>query len=539
MNKLMIIAPIILFCYSIIYADSPGVTVGHSSRDQQTVGATINRCAVDSRQGAHVAWTAGESPDRYVYYNFIDETGQVAFDEGIAVSEVGGAGFPSVVADSRDAAAIAFHNFSNLAVTLGVDCGRGMGLFTLYDPPDALPGGNTTFWPRTAVDINGRYHILSIEHGMSGIIVPMIFTLSTDGGLNWEYPVFVDSIGVQAYLVCASRFDSKVAVVYARPRPMSDPDYYNNDVVYIESEDGLNWNFENKVNITNYQDDDSLRCFNSLDAVYDPDGNLHIIWTTPLYDQYTRFYSFDSCLLWHWSQPTGTDLVADGMVPSSPSVWDRSISSCNISVSNSGDLYATYVRNFDNDVSHAGYSNGEIYYTFSIDNGEFWFPEENLTNTNTNGCMTGDCDNDFQLTTADFVDGNLHIFYIDDKDAGMSNSGEGEVTDNPQLYLRHTVAVGIDDDPDDPVPGQLYLSPACPNPFNESAVLEYCVVEPGPVRLHLYNILGQEVGTLVDEVKSPGRYSVRVDGNRLTSGIYFAKLSSGDSVRVRKLTLLK
>ncbi|GEM_PF-5136287 len=520
-------------------ADSPGMIVGYSTRDQQTVSGTNNRCALDSQGGAHFAWTQGGFSDRQVEYNFVDENGNLFFGDGTSVNSVDGAGFPSVTTTLDDAAVVAYHNFSHWDITLGIDAGRGLGIFTLYDPPNDIPGGDITFWPEMAIDSTGRYHILSIEHGMEEITVPMIYSRSGDTPDDWVGPTFVDTIAVQAYLVVGSKYTGKVAIVYAKPRQIADADYYNNDVVYIESPDGVNWDFENKVNITNYTMDDTVRCFNSLDAVYDPEGNLHIVWTTPFYDEYSREVTTDSCLLWHWSEATGANIITDGLNPSNGGAWQLSISNCNISVSDDGILYVTYSRFNDDDVSQAGFSNGDIYYTFSIDNGEFWFPDENLTESNTDGCIAGDCDNDMQVSTAQYVDYALHIFYIDDKDAGMSNSGEGEETNNPQVYLKHTVESGIIDGGMNNLPEGFYLAPPYPNPFNAETRIGYIVGKTSRVKLEVFNIAGQLINVLVDGNKKPGQYVATFDGTDLSSGIYFCKLTVGNGVSARRMTLLK
>ena len=522
-----------------VFADSPGQIVGYSTRDQQTVGATINRCALDDQAGAHLSWTAGDVSNRYVYYNFVDENGTIMFDVGQPVNAVAGGGFPTVVTDANDAAVIAYHNFSDLNLMLAVDAGRGMGIFTTYDPPDNLPAGDITFWPRVAIDNSGNYHIISIAHGMEEITVPMIYSHSENDGQQWVGPNLIDTIAVQAYLVIGSKYDSKVAIVYAKPRQIFDADFYNNDVVYIESPDGVTWDFDNKINITNYTTNDTVRCFNSLDAVYDPQGDLHIVWTTPFYDEISREATSDSCLLWHWSEATGAAIITEGLNHSVPGAWDLSISSCNISVNDAGELYVTYSRFDDLDMSSGGFSNGDIFYTFSIDDGVFWFPDENLTNSHSDGCQPGNCDNDFQLSTAEFVNNALHLFYINDKDAGMSSGGEGEETNNPQMYLRHTISVGVDDGGNKYVPGRFYLSPAYPNPFNGFTNLGYEIVREGPVRIDLFNLRGQVVKNLVNELKPTGHHLVNLNAEGLASGIYYARLTSGGEAFTRKLTLLK
>lgn len=59
------------------------------------------------------------------------------------------------------------------------------------------------------------------------------------------------------------------------------------------------------------------------------------------------------------------------------------------------------------------------------------------------------------------------------------------------------------------------------------------------VSLKIYDMLGREVSDLVEKEVSPGNYSVRLDGNRLASGIYVYRLNAGEFSAVKKLTLIK
>ena len=59
------------------------------------------------------------------------------------------------------------------------------------------------------------------------------------------------------------------------------------------------------------------------------------------------------------------------------------------------------------------------------------------------------------------------------------------------------------------------------------------------MKLIVYDTLGREIATLVNEKQSPGNYEVEFDGSDLTSGIYFYKISSGSYTEVKKMILLK
>jgi hypothetical protein len=78
-----------------------------------------------------------------------------------------------------------------------------------------------------------------------------------------------------------------------------------------------------------------------------------------------------------------------------------------------------------------------------------------------------------------------------------------------------------------------------PNPFNPSTIITYQMPGSGHVTIKVYNALGQEVATLVNEEKPAGNYYVEFNTGNLSSGIYFYKMSSGEFTDSRKLTLMR
>ena len=79
-----------------------------------------------------------------------------------------------------------------------------------------------------------------------------------------------------------------------------------------------------------------------------------------------------------------------------------------------------------------------------------------------------------------------------------------------------------------------------PNPFNPSTVISYQLVVGGFVSLKVYDILGNEIAALVNEVQKPGKYAVGFNtSNKLSSGIYFSRLTVDGLARIRKMVVLK
>jgi hypothetical protein len=95
-----------------------------------------------------------------------------------------------------------------------------------------------------------------------------------------------------------------------------------------------------------------------------------------------------------------------------------------------------------------------------------------------------------------------------------------------------------------PVSFNLYQN--YPNPFNPSTIIRYAIpnvtlsgVEGSRVQLKVYDVLGNEVATLVDEYKPAGSYEVDFSANKLSSGIYFYKLTAGSFVETKKMILIR
>jgi dienelactone hydrolase len=84
-----------------------------------------------------------------------------------------------------------------------------------------------------------------------------------------------------------------------------------------------------------------------------------------------------------------------------------------------------------------------------------------------------------------------------------------------------------------------YLGQNYPNPFNPSTVISYQLPVNGNVTLKIFDVLGNEVATLVDEYKPAGSYEVEFSANGLTSGMYFYTLKAGNFVETKKMLLLK
>ena len=89
------------------------------------------------------------------------------------------------------------------------------------------------------------------------------------------------------------------------------------------------------------------------------------------------------------------------------------------------------------------------------------------------------------------------------------------------------------------VPTVYALSQNYPNPFNPSTEIQFTISKGGMTTVKVFDILGKEVATLVNENLAPGTFKTRLDASRLSSGTYFYTLTSGDARITKKMMLLK
>jgi hypothetical protein len=89
------------------------------------------------------------------------------------------------------------------------------------------------------------------------------------------------------------------------------------------------------------------------------------------------------------------------------------------------------------------------------------------------------------------------------------------------------------------LPTSYSLDQNFPNPFNPSTTIDYSVPEVSFITLKVFDVLGNEIETLVNEEKPVGRYEINFDASSLPSGVYFYKLRGGNFVDTKKMILLK
>ncbi len=101
------------------------------------------------------------------------------------------------------------------------------------------------------------------------------------------------------------------------------------------------------------------------------------------------------------------------------------------------------------------------------------------------------------------------------------------------------MTVGINDEAEAQTPNEYALAQNYPNPFNPSTTINFSIPQSGMVSLKIYNILGEEVATLINKEMNAGLQSVNFDAGNLSSGLYLYRLQASNFISVRKMLLVK
>ncbi len=136
------------------------------------------------------------------------------------------------------------------------------------------------------------------------------------------------------------------------------------------------------------------------------------------------------------------------------------------------------------------------------------------------------------LTDSSLAKGNFYYWRVNN----TNSSGTSNWSDTVNFYISTTVGIK---DSKNTLPQNYFLSQNYPNPFNPSTTINYEIPKSSLVILKVYDVLGREVATLVDEEKPAGRYNITFDASKYSSGVYFYRISAGGFSLIKKMVLLK
>jgi len=347
--------------------------------------------------------------------------------------------------------------------------------------------------------------------------------LSADGGTTWSTEATpISSSGLIDGSITNNRVtmmagpDGKLAATWHNGLPW---DSARREISFNQY-DGMNW--ADEVIISDTTSVDRVANWYPTVAV-DNQANIYVIYHTNDLPADTLHRRYMLCQSKGWDQS-----------------WDESVTNL-IYTETAGDMLGTSAVCDDNGVIHFVFqaaipadTNGldANYYTFSKDGGASWSTPLRLGREGYDGGYA-------TLSNRVFTEHGIDIAFRESNVPDVNDASETAVihVNIPYEYVTALEEVAE-------LPSEFDLLANYPNPFNPSTTIEYTISKLGNVRLVVYDILGNEVKTLVNSEMQPGRYNVRWNGvdnnnNKAASGVYFVSLQSSLGRTTIKLELLK
>jgi hypothetical protein len=411
---------------------------------------------------------------------------------------------------------------------------------------------------------------------------------STDSGLNWnpgERLSINPDNSVKPIIAVAQ---NNVHVVWQDHR---DHGGAGGDIYYRRSTNNGDW-FEPTVRLTNFV---SFKYYYDIDAFED---NIHIVWGDDRNGGDIYYISStDNGLTWSpeflltnptsldinpkistsgnnvfivWdSQRGGTHEVYFRRSTDNGNTWDpeEKLTSSNINAFNCD------ITSFDNNIhitweDHRTGPSGEIFYIRSINFGADWSAETRLTfnAVNIKSPYIASFQEKVHLIWPDKRNPELEVFYLRSIDNGDNWEAEELLSSIPGhswfskvtafegnvfviwedlfiggaskiMFRRSTSPAPVNNEINPPT--EFGFDQNYPNPFNPVTRIKYQIPELSFVTLKVFDVLGNEITTLVNEEKPLGNYEIQFDATNLPSGVYFYRLQAGSFVETKKMVLLK
>jgi hypothetical protein len=361
---------------------------------------------------------------------------------------------------------------------------------------------------------------------------------STNGGINWGTDTRMTNNIYNSLYPSMSVSGSVVHVVWQDNRNINWEIYYKRS-----TDGGISWGTDTRLTNNIYESRFSSVAVSGL--------VVHVVWQDFRDGSWEIYYkrSTDGGESW---PPADTRLTYNPAWSWSPSV----------AVTGS----VVHVVWQDN---RAG--NWEIYHKRSTNGGVNWGADTRLTNNSAissyaSVAISGPF---VHVVWQDERDGNTEIYYKRSTDEGVSwPVTDTRLTSNPDLSQLPSVAtsgsfvhtvwydsrdgnteiyykrnptgntVGMKSINSE-IPNEFSLGQNYPNPFNPSTTIQFAIPKTSLVKLNVYDVLGREAESLVDEHLNPGIYEVEWNGSNYTSGVYYYRITADNYLETRKMILLK
>jgi hypothetical protein len=500
-----------------IDANNPGFIHAHFVNSQEATGWSDRNC---------------------LYFGSVDG-GENWFELG-PVPPSGRSGFPALYGNSDGSGVLANHNdfFGGFTrTTISIDAEPFDYNFTNYDPGDL---GDGPVWPRLIVDQNDNV-VFASSGAPDGLLHINTLNVSTGQFTGWQDV----TDGAEAEMYDFSISDNgKIAFAFGGNNAN------RGDVYVMESTDGgLNWS--NPLKIWDADNPGTTPVLGHLRGVQ------------------VNYYGEQPCVTFELGQITSTGyfaglpseirfwsenvnggvpvIVADSsMIPFHPNYGTTDVhfplARPVIGRATDGYLFIAFSGTTGDYWPGTGPLDSTAYYagffSYSADGGETW--SEPVKFTPDSPLRDWRYPSIAEIIPSEGLGFTIHIVMQGDSIPGSTVNAAGSMPKGVTAQYYHFSYTLIPPSVEDEINlSKFELHQNYPNPFNPSTKIKYHIPVGGFVTLKVYDVLGNEMTTLVQEEKSAGTHEVQFDANNLSSGVYFYKLQSGSFTQTNKMVLMR
>lgn len=449
---------------------------------------------------------------------------------GVEVPQGRRSGYPSLdmLQGTIAGTIVANHNVvaTDLVSAVYVDSPPGTGAFSELTTPPSLAAGDEPIWPFVAGASDGSI-VMSASRSTAST---SHYTRTTDftTWAPWGATVPAAAAGLPTKANGAGR----VAILINPSFGAVDDGLY-----YLESTDnGATWPAQG----TRFMVDG---------RVVGPDTFYHTLGSDCVYMGNNLLVAFaeyngglnaptDSAQISFWSQATGIVVAATktntpDVAPFENRATLNTITMDMPSIGVSGNtIVIAYHAMINNDTSANGYNCSDIFMVHSTNGGVSWSTPRRITNTR-------GLDERFVSVAPWNEPGFVNLVWQEDPEAGGHIIGDpGAIPRRTrQVFLKTSIVTDVP--LGNALPSAFKLEQNYPNPFNPATKIRYSIPVGTDVTLKVYNTLGQEVATLVNDYRPAGTYEAEFFASDLSSGVYYYVLRAGSFVGMRKMVLVK
>ena len=480
---------------------------------------------------------------RYIYYSY-SEDGGVSWTSDV-ITTVASHGFPCLTL-SNGIPVFTAHQSGTAGTRVWKDVIFGGYSLSELIGIQPISGANQPIWPHISGTTNGNLVLVAAPNdGTGGTFYGHVATYTS----SWSAYSQKNLIGgPSGNFDAASGPDGTVAVVGTN---------YFNQVANSPGFAPLNWyrsadngvTFDGGATITSGIIEGSDTMYAALTGGYQTvySGTTpHIVfaaynlnWEATAGLPGANENAYKKSRIYHWSPSTGFTVIASSSnIPNLTDTLNQvnmaPLTQPTITVTASGKLicaYTAFLRGNVQTVIDGNVLNcGEIFYSYSGDNGTTWSVPSNVTNTPFIE------EKHPSLPTVTNVDA-LRLTYVRDLMAGAWSVvpawGKAPVYSifyaGPTLGIKENLSIAK----------EYTLYQNFPNPFNPTTTISYYIQKSGLVSLKVYDMLGKEVASLVNEIQTQGPKEIAFNASSLSSGIYYYTITTGDFKDTKKMMLIK